>query len=60
MSQELVRLSQYKEVLHIKREKEPTRTVCGIMILKDLNVFPHWRPHEPTLCRNCGRPLGGH
>lgn len=60
MSKNLVRLSQYREVLHIKREKCPTLTVCGIMIIKDLNVYRDWRPHQPTLCMNCGTALGGH
>ncbi len=60
MSQQLVRLSQYKEVLHIKRDRNPTTTVCGIMIMQDLNEFPQWRPHEPRLCKNCGTALGGH
>jgi hypothetical protein len=58
MSQQLVRLSQYKEVLHLRRERNPTTTVCGINIVDDLNLHPHWRPHVPTLCKNCGRPLG--
>jgi len=60
VSQDLVRLSQYREVLHIKRDRAPSLTVCGIMILQDLNVMPHWRPHSPTLCKNCGTALGGH
>ena len=60
MSKDLVRLSQYREILHIKREKNPLMTVCGIMIIKDINVFPDWRPKEPTLCMNCGTALGGH
>ncbi len=60
MSKDLVRLSQYKEILHIKREQNPLLTVCGIMIIEDLNTMPQWRPHSPALCMNCGTALGGH